>query len=114
MYGQTPSSKAKLQKAIFLLQNEPLTRAELAEKVFCGRVAAVNILRFLRDNNVVYIVSWREGGRGAMIPSYRLGSNRDAPRPKRPTPKQHAAMSRKLLRSDPEKHMAHLMRRRAK
>lgn len=98
--------RVELRARSLLSEGRAMTKYDLAELAHCDQRTAQRVLSKLEG---IYVERWVPVYQ-QMIPEYRLGYCKDAPKPKGMTPTQRSRKRRK----DPEHRIQEAMQKRAK
>lgn len=74
-------------RAIDLLKTQRATKADMAKALCIHVITAARLISALRKQKLVYIAKWDTDRMGrAIIPAYRWGQRKDAPKPRTQVP----------------------------
>lgn len=111
-----PIALKKIAKIKELLSKKEMNIRQISEHLFTCYRSAGTYIKFMHDNKLIYISSYKEmklNKYNRNIAFYSYGSKQDVKKPKPKTPAQKSKMYRKKILNDPELYEFLSARRRA-
>lgn len=112
------ASEGKMAKIQALLAKRQMHVLEIAEAVPISKRHALEYIAELRKRGLVHISKWvrevEQLGRMYPRPVYAAGPGEDAPKPAALSPEERSKRAWKLIKSDPERHMTLVQKRRTR